>query len=96
MVGYLHDTVEDTPLTIDEIRRQFGDETAQAVDAVTRRDGEEWDDYIRRVGENPVARQVKISDLIDNSNLQRIPCVTMRDVLRQRKYNLALEYLLGL
>ena len=43
---------------------------------------------------NPVARQVKISDLIDNSNLSRIPHVTMKDVKRQAKYNKALKKLL--
>ena len=72
----------------------FGPETAAAVDAVSRRDGEEWDDYLKRVKQNPIARQVKISDLIDNSNLSRLQDVTMRDVERQARYNRALKYLL--
>ena len=64
VVGWLHDTVEDTVLTMDEIELQFGSETAAAVDAVSRRDDEKWDDYLERVAANPMARQVKISDLI--------------------------------
>lgn len=43
---------------------------------------------------NPMARQVKISDLIDNRNLSRIPHVTLKDVERQKKYNKALKKLL--
>ena len=94
VVGWLHDTVEDTPLTIDDIREQFGPETAAAVDAISKRDGETWSDYIDRVAANPIARQVKISDLIDNSNLSRIPYITLKDVERQKKYNKALKRLL--
>ncbi len=94
VVGWLHDTVEDTALTLPEIEAQFGPETAAAVDAISRRDGEAWSDYLDRVQANPVARQVKISDLIDNSNLGRIPVVTLKDVKRQAKYNKALQKLM--
>ena len=96
VVGWLHDTVEDTPLTLAEIAEAFGPETAAAVDAVSRREGEDWGDYIDRVAQHPLARQVKISDLIDNSNLSRIPQVTLKDVKRQDRYNKALRKLLEL
>ncbi len=94
VVGWLHDTVEDTPITLRDIEATFGPETAAAVDAISRRDGEPWPDYLDRVAANPMARQVKISDLIDNSNLSRIPHVTLKDVERQKKYNKALKKLL--
>ena len=94
VVGWLHDTVEDTPLTLSDISEKFGPETAAAVDAISRRDGEKWSDYIDRVAANPMARQVKISDLVDNSNLTRIPHVTLKDVKRQAKYNKALKKLM--
>ena len=94
VVGWLHDTVEDTPLTLSDISKRFGPETAAAVDAISRRDGEKWSDYIDRVAANPMARQVKISDLVDNSNLTRIPHVTLKDVKRQAKYNKALKKLM--
>ena len=94
VVGWLHDTVEDTPLTLSDISKKFGPETAAAVDAISRRDGEKWSDYIDRVAANPMARQVKISDLVDNSNLTRIPHVTLKDVKRQAKYNKALKKLM--
>ena len=94
VIGWLHDTVEDTPITLRDIGAAFGPETAAAVDAISRRDGEPWSDYLERVAANPMARQVKISDLIDNSNLSRIPHVTLKDVERQKKYNKALKKLL--
>ncbi len=93
VVGWLHDTVEDTALTLSDVQARFGPETAAAVDALTRREGEAWEDYLGRVAANPVAKQVKISDLIDNSNLGRMPRVTLRDVERQAKYNRALRLL---
>lgn len=34
--GLLHDTVEDTGLTLDDLRRDFGDEIAKLVDGVTK------------------------------------------------------------
>lgn len=94
VVGWLHDTVEDTGLSLEEVERQFGPETAAAVDAVSRRDGEAWEDYLERVKQNPTARAVKISDLIDNSNLSRLDRVTMKDARRQEKYNRALQFLM--
>ena len=94
VVGWLHDTVEDTNLTLADIEARFGPDTAAAVDAVSRREGEAWADYIDRVRAHPLARQVKISDLIDNSNLSRIPRVTLRDVRRQARYNQALQKLM--
>ena len=64
------------------------------MDAISRREGESWSNYLERVAANPLARQVKISDLIDNSNLARLPTVTQKDVKRQAKYNKALKKLL--
>ncbi|HAD06899.1 MAG TPA: (p)ppGpp synthetase [Anaerolineaceae bacterium] len=36
IAGLLHDTVEDTIVTLDDIRREFGDEVARLVDGVTK------------------------------------------------------------
>ena len=94
VVGWLHDTVEDTEVTLSTIESQFGSETAAAVDAISRREGETWSDYLDRVQANPVAKAAKISDLIDNSNLGRIPVITMKDVKRQERYNKALQKLM--
>ena len=94
VVGWLHDTVEDTELTLSDIEALFGAETAASVDAITRRRGEAWQAYLERVKADPLARRVKISDLIDNSDLTRLAHVTLRDVERQAKYNRALRELM--
>ena len=36
IAGLLHDTVEDTKVTLDDIRREFSDEIARLVDGVTK------------------------------------------------------------
>jgi len=68
-VGVLHDTIEDTKLTLDDLRREgFSEEIVLAVDAISRRKGEIYMDYIKRVSSNKIARDVKIADLKDNMN----------------------------
>lgn len=61
----LHDVVEDTAVTLEDIAA-LSPEVATLVDAVTRRHGESYEDFIRRAGENPEARAVKVADLEDN------------------------------
>ena len=65
-VAFLHDVVEDTKYTPDDLRLAFRDEIVQAVDAITRRKGEKYFDYIRRLSSNPIAKRVKIADLQEN------------------------------
>lgn len=44
VAALLHDTVEDTPYTLGELRADFGDEIAVLVDGVTKLDGSRWGD----------------------------------------------------
>lgn len=73
VVGWLHDVVEDTPITLDQIKQTFGEEIAEAVDAISRRKGESNKQYIRRVRQNRIARKVKIFDIYDNMRRDRAP-----------------------
>ena len=94
-VAWLHDVLEDTDaLTIAEMHEIFGEDITNGVISVTRWGKERYDDFIRRARANPLGREVKIADLIDNSNLSRLNEVTVVDALRQRKYSDALLYLL--
>ena len=95
-VAWLHDVLEDSDVLPEaEMRRIFGDEITEGVLSVTHREDESYEDFVRRAAENPLGREVKIADLIDNSNLSRLDVVTLKDVQRQRKYNDALMYLLA-
>ena len=64
-VAYLQDAVEHQPdrISIGDIRRQFGDEIGDAVDAITRRPRESSEDYYVRLKQNPLALGVKMKDL---------------------------------
>lgn len=67
----LHDTVEDTNITLEEIRDSFGDEVARLVDAVSRRD-ETYMEFIQRVKESgPEAIALKLADIADNTDARR-------------------------
>jgi GTP pyrophosphokinase len=67
IVALLHDAVEDTPITLKEITSWFGAEVGEAIDALTRREGEDYlSAYIPRVARNTLARKVKIVDLQEN------------------------------
>ncbi len=90
----LHDVVEDTAVTLDELRRKgFPDIVVNAVDAVTRRPGEARDTYLRRVKNNPAARLVKLADLKHNSDLTRIPNPQEKDIQRVKNYQNEIAYL---
>ena len=94
IVALLHDTIEDTDVTADYLREEgFTEEIVEAVLAVTRREGEEYDDYVRRAAQNELGRMVKRADLEDNMDIRRLPELTDRDVERLRKYLRAWQYI---
>ena len=87
IVGILHDVVEDTPVTIEMLKIEgFTDEVLDAVSCLTKEKGEDYGDFINRVITNPLATQVKLYDLEDNMNRDRIPYPTEKDEQRFAKY----------
>ncbi len=87
MAGVLHDVVEDTDVTLDEMRRRGCPKAVvEAVDLLTRRDGESYGAFIERLSRNPLAVQVKLADLEDNMDLRRLREFDARDAERMRKY----------
>jgi (p)ppGpp synthase/HD superfamily hydrolase len=91
MAAVLHDVVEDTPWTLEQLRAEgFGDDVLRAVDALTKREGEDYFAFVDRAGRDPVARTVKIADIRDNMDVSRIASVTDRDRERLEKYRQAL------
>lgn len=88
IVGVLHDVVEDSPaIRLSEIEATFGTRIAAAVDALTKREGEAYDDYLGRVETDEIAIKVKLADLKDNSDLSRLGRTpTDEDRKRMDKY----------
>jgi (p)ppGpp synthase/HD superfamily hydrolase len=90
IAAVLHDVVEDSEWTLDQLRGEgFSEEVLQAVDCLTHRDGESYDDFIARVRTNAIAWRVKVADLEDNMNVKRIGQITPKDLARIEKYHRA-------
>ena len=95
IVALLHDTVEDTDATIEEIRSLFGNEVAEAIGYLTHDKSVPYMDYIEHVKGNDIARKVKLADLSHNMDLSRLPVVTEKDRERVEKYKKARAFLEG-
>jgi Guanosine polyphosphate pyrophosphohydrolases/synthetases len=95
IIAALHDTVEDGEgFSVGIVRRHFGDRIAAAVDALTKREGEDYDDYLQRVKSDELALKVKLADLKDNSDIFRLGRVpTAEDKKRLDKYLRARAFL---
>ena len=64
IVGVLHDVVEDTGITLQDLREKgYSEEIVDAIDCLTKREGENYEDFIERCKQNPIALKVKIADL---------------------------------
>jgi len=87
IVAVLHDVVEDSDWTLERLRNEgFSEIILQAIDAVSRRPDEDYNEFIVRASKNSIGRRVKLADLEDNSDLSRLTEVTDRDLARLRKY----------
>jgi len=94
IVALLHDTIEDTDVTTDFLRKQgFPEEITEGVLSVTKREGETYEDFVRRAAQNPLGKEVKKADLEDNMDIRRLKEITDEDVERMRKYLRAWQYL---
>jgi len=96
IVALLHDIVEDTECSLGCVYEAFGTEIGDAVDAITKREGESYLTYLHRVRSNELAREVKYADICDNSMDSRMEALKEIDRLRLReKYRLARNVLLA-
>jgi (p)ppGpp synthase/HD superfamily hydrolase len=87
IVAALHDVVEDSDWTLERLRNEgFSEIILQAIDAVSRRPDEDYNEFIVRASKNSIGSRVKLADLEDNSDLSRLTEVTDRDLARLRKY----------
>jgi GTP diphosphokinase / guanosine-3',5'-bis(diphosphate) 3'-diphosphatase len=87
MAAVLHDVVEDTPLTFDDLLREgFPAEVVDAVRALTKLPGEGRIAAAHRAAAHPIARRVKLADVSDNMDLGRISAPTAKDHARLAEY----------
>ncbi len=87
MAAVLHDVVEDTTVTLaDLVNEGFPSEVIDAIDSLTKREGEGRLDAAERAAGNPIARVVKLADVTDNMDLTRIAEPTEKDYQRLEEY----------
>lgn len=96
MAAVLHDVVEDTQVTLEQLRSEgFPAEVVSAVAALTKRAGESRLEAAARAVTDPVARTVKLADNAENMDLGRIAEPTEKDYARLEEYKKVRALLLG-
>ncbi len=94
IVALLHDVVEDTDYTIEDlVQMGFGKAITDAIALMTHADGVDYMDYVRRIKDDPIAKAVKLADLRHNSDLSRLSTVDEKAVARREKYLKAIAML---
>ena len=87
IVALLHDVVEDTSVTFDQLRAEgFSPEVLTALELLTHAPEVPYEDYVQAISSNPLATEAKIADLEDNSDIRRLREIDERGVARLRKY----------
>jgi hypothetical protein len=95
ITAVLHDVVEDCEGWSFErlLEEGFSADVIEALKSVTKRDGEAYEDFVKRACENPIGRRVKLSDLHDNCDLSRISNPSAKDHERIARYRRAITYI---
>ena len=95
-VALLHDVVEDTDVTFEELEKEgFSEDIICALKLMTHDDAVPYMDYIKEIKTNPIATAVKLADLRHNSDLTRLDVVDEKAKNRAEKYKKAIELLLA-
>ena len=97
-VALLHDVVEDSDVTLDDLAREFPPEVVEGVRLMTHDPAVDYLDYVRAIKGNPVAEKVKLADLAHTADQTRFaghPVAPEELERRRRKYDAAQEILLG-
>ncbi len=90
----LHDVVEDTNITFNDLREMgFPEEVIEVLTLLTHEDGVPYMDYVAKIKTNETAKKVKLADLRHNSDLSRLDEITPKALERQQKYLKAIEFL---
>ena len=93
-VALLHDVIEDTDYTLDDLRKLgFTEDVVSAVGLMTHAEDVPYMEYVAEIKKNPIAKAVKLADLRHNSDTSRLDVVTERDIAREAKYAEAIKLL---
>ena len=94
IVALLHDLVEDTEYTIEDlVNMGFDKAITDAIALMTHADNVDYMDYVRMIKDNPIAKEVKLADLNHNSDLTRLDVIDEKALSRRKKYLKAIALL---
>ena len=94
IVALLHDVIEDTEYTLDDLRKfGFAEDVLSAISLMTHADDVPYMEYVVKIKTNPIAKAVKLADLKHNSDMSRLDRITQTDEERAKKYKQAIELL---
>ena len=93
IVALLHDVVEDTDVTMEDLEKEFSSEVIEALKLLTHDKSVPYEEYVLDLKDNPIARKVKLADLNHNSDVTRLINITEKDIERNKKYENAIKLL---
>ena len=94
VTALLHDVLEDTDVTVEDLRKEgFSETQIEAVELLSRSEDEDYFDYVRRIRSNALAKEVKLADLAHNRDRTRLEYISEKDEKRFQKYTEAVRIL---
>lgn len=90
-IAILHDIVEDTDITINDLKNNFPSKVLEIIDILTHKKKDTHFEYIKKVLKNEIATEIKIADIIDN--LSDTICVQPQSMID--RYNKSLKILIN-
>lgn len=95
IISVLHDVIEDSNVTLADLRKEgFSNAVVEAVEAVSRIKDETYEAFIDRAATNPLAKPVKVADLLDNMDTSRLAVLSHNQAKKLvAKYAAALQRL---
>ena len=93
VVCLLHDVIEDSDISIDDLEKEFPSEVIEAIKLLTRDKRETYIEYIRKIKSSDLAVKIKILDIKHNLCEDRLDKIKIKDIVLKEKYKLALKIL---
>ena len=93
IVALLHDVVEDTNVTFEDLEKDFPKSIIDAIKLLTHDKSIDYMEYVKQLKNNPIAKKVKLADLRHNSDTTRLLKITEKDIKRVEKYKKAIQLL---
>ena len=94
IVALLHDVVEDTEISFEDLEKEYPIEVIEALKLLTHDPKIDYMDYVKSITKNEIARKVKLADLTHNLDLTRLDIIDEKALKRNEKYQKAYQYLI--